>query len=298
MYNHQLDTFVRVAELGSFGRAAEALYLSTPSVVQQINLLEAHCGFKLLERSNRGVKLTPAGQGFYEDAKTIIKLSGDALARGRAIADTSERTVRIGTALLFRCYVISQVWPALSELAPDMKMEIVPIPKASRAASFEALGVDYDVREGILSDISWADHCRFEELTRLPLCCAVAPNHRFYGRERLTLRDLDGETIVTVASGASKGYDALRADLLAQCPNATLIDSMYFDVDTFTLCEMNGYVLITVRTFTSIHPGLRTIPLDPQYTLPYGLIYSKTPSMATKRFLSLLRQTGAKLTPP
>ena len=74
MYNHQLDAFIKVADLGSFGKAAESMYISSPAIIQQINLLERHCGFKLFNRSNRGVKLTPAGQSLYEDAKTLIRL--------------------------------------------------------------------------------------------------------------------------------------------------------------------------------------------------------------------------------
>ena len=62
MYNHQLDTFIKTADLGSFGKAGEALYISSTAVIQQINLLENLCGFKLFVRSNHGVKLTPAGR--------------------------------------------------------------------------------------------------------------------------------------------------------------------------------------------------------------------------------------------
>ena len=38
MYNHQLDTFLKVAELGSFGKAAEALYISVPAAIQQVRV--------------------------------------------------------------------------------------------------------------------------------------------------------------------------------------------------------------------------------------------------------------------
>ena len=41
MYNHQLDAFVKTAELGSFAKAAEAMYISSPALLQQINLLES-----------------------------------------------------------------------------------------------------------------------------------------------------------------------------------------------------------------------------------------------------------------
>ena len=109
MYNHQLDAFIKAAELGSFGKAADAMFISTPAMIQQVNLLEGTCGVKLFQRSNHGVKLTPAGQVLYEDAKTIIKLSEDALAKVRRIAETSQSTVRIGTSLLFKCRLFPDV---------------------------------------------------------------------------------------------------------------------------------------------------------------------------------------------
>ena len=41
MYNPQLETFIRVADAGSFNKAAEELYITAPAVIKQINLLEA-----------------------------------------------------------------------------------------------------------------------------------------------------------------------------------------------------------------------------------------------------------------
>ena len=55
MYNHQLDAFIKTADLGSFGKAAEAMYISSLSVIQQVNLLENQCGLKLFVRTNHGV---------------------------------------------------------------------------------------------------------------------------------------------------------------------------------------------------------------------------------------------------
>ena len=57
MYNHQLDAFVKTAELGSFNKAAEAMSISSTAIIQQINLLEASCGFALFTRSHRGAIL-------------------------------------------------------------------------------------------------------------------------------------------------------------------------------------------------------------------------------------------------
>ena len=54
MYNPQLETFLCVAEAGSFNKAAERLYISPPAVIKQINLLEESLGVKLFDRSTAG----------------------------------------------------------------------------------------------------------------------------------------------------------------------------------------------------------------------------------------------------
>ena len=62
MYNPQLETFIRVADAGSFNKAAEELFISPPAVIKQINLLEAQLGLTLFVRTHRGLKLTEAGK--------------------------------------------------------------------------------------------------------------------------------------------------------------------------------------------------------------------------------------------
>ena len=58
MYNPQLDTFIRVADAGSFNKAAEELYITPTAIIKQINLLEASLDVKLFERTHRGLHLT------------------------------------------------------------------------------------------------------------------------------------------------------------------------------------------------------------------------------------------------
>ena len=62
MYNPQLDTFLHVADAGSFNKAAEESYITPTAVIKQINLLEASLGVKLFERTHRGLILTKAGE--------------------------------------------------------------------------------------------------------------------------------------------------------------------------------------------------------------------------------------------
>lgn len=51
MYNPQLETFIRVADAGSFNKEAEEAYITPTAVIKQINLLEAELDVKLFERT-------------------------------------------------------------------------------------------------------------------------------------------------------------------------------------------------------------------------------------------------------
>ena len=291
MYNPQLDAFIKVADSGSFSKAAEAMYISAPAIIQQINLLEASCGFKLFTRSNHGVNLTPAGRSLYEDAKTIIRLSQGALNKARRLAESSETTVRIGTSLLYKCRLLPDLWTRVSEKHPELKIEILPMTEyQNRGEVFSALGVQYDLFEGIYGSAGWDGLCRFLELDRTPICCAVAKNHRLAGMKKLTMQDLNGEYLVMPIVGVSNEIDAFRKNITEKYPTVQIVDSPYYGVDTFMLCEVNGYILITQPVYADIHSNLVAIPLETDYTLPYGLMYANEPTMATKKFLQAVKE--------
>lgn len=74
MLLQQLITFARVVELGSFTRAGDLLNLSQPAVTRQVAALEREFAVPLLERSGRGIAVTPAGQVVYGHARRIAAL--------------------------------------------------------------------------------------------------------------------------------------------------------------------------------------------------------------------------------
>lgn len=88
--------FVGVAEELHFGKAAERLYISTPTLSQQIKQLEREVGTTLLIRHSRGVELTPAGQVFLARARETIQAAGLALKDTRRAAGLDEPVLRLG----------------------------------------------------------------------------------------------------------------------------------------------------------------------------------------------------------
>ena len=69
----QLEYFTIVCEKGSFSQAAECLYTSQPNVSKVISSLEKELGRKLVERSSRGLRITPYGETVRDYARVILK---------------------------------------------------------------------------------------------------------------------------------------------------------------------------------------------------------------------------------
>ena len=210
-----------------------------------------------------GVKLTAPGRSIYEDAKAIIRLSEEAKQKAAA----SEKEVRIGTSTLFKCRMLPDLW---------MKT----------AKACEGL----DIREGVFPDTGHKDSCRFPELNRTTLCCGVPKGNALAGKEKITLADLDGEFIVIPIAGISEGLDTLRGQIADSGYNITIIDSMYYGADTFTLCEVNNYILILQEVHRDIVTNPEMIPPESNITLPYGLMYVKEPTPAVVRFIQAVKE--------
>lgn len=138
MYNPKLDTLIAAADCGSLTRAAEKLYISPTAVMKQINSLEDHLNVKLIERGRSGVKLTPAGEIIYRDAKFMIDYSHKSVAAAMAAAHTYDTTFCVGTSLLNPAKPFMDLWYRVNKDFPGYKLHLVP---------FE------DDHDGILSEI-------------------------------------------------------------------------------------------------------------------------------------------------
>lgn len=102
----KLRIFATVARLGNFTRAAELLYLTQPTVSQQLATLEAQIGAPLIERLPRRQRLTPAGEALLPYAEQILALADAAAEAARAAAGLADRTLRLGAGHTLATYLL------------------------------------------------------------------------------------------------------------------------------------------------------------------------------------------------
>jgi len=125
----QLRTFVAVAELRHFARAASLCNLSQPAVSHQIALLEAELGAKLLNRAARRVSVTVAGEVFLEEARRILGAVDRAHERMQEVARGAVGRIRLGATATPCLYLLP---PLLAKYRSehesyDLRLEIAPI---------------------------------------------------------------------------------------------------------------------------------------------------------------------------
>jgi len=97
MQLRQLEYFLAVWEAGSFSTAATRLYVTQPSLSQQIGALEKELGAVLLERGRQGVTLTPAGRVFLPQAQDVLRIVQGARESVREVVEGRKGDVHVLT---------------------------------------------------------------------------------------------------------------------------------------------------------------------------------------------------------
>ncbi|MHB1138224.1 MAG: DNA-binding transcriptional regulator OxyR [Microthrixaceae bacterium] len=120
-----LRYLVAVAEHRHFGRAADACYVSQPTLSTQIRKLEAELGVELIERSPRHISLTDAGAQVVERARLILAETDNIREIARRSKDPESGTLRIGLFPTLGPYLLPHVVPNLRERFPQLELLLV-----------------------------------------------------------------------------------------------------------------------------------------------------------------------------
>mgnify|MGYP003592874025 FL=1 len=181
-----LRAFLAVAEDLSFSRAAERLLRSQSAVSLQIKRLETALGRRLLDRTPRTVALTPQGAAFVADARRLIELNDEAIARlaGPVVAGS----VRLGTPEDFATSHLPRVLARFAEAYPAVALEVtcdltLNLARAFRAGAYDMVLLKREpsaAASGLRvwrEPLVWAAGPRRweEEKTALPLVLSPAP---------------------------------------------------------------------------------------------------------------------------
>lgn len=288
MYNPQLETFIRVADAGSFNRAAEESFITPPAVIKQINSLESALEVKLFDRSHRGLTLTKAGRSLYQDAKYVIQYCRDSVTRAKNAMQEDLNVIRIGSSPMTPAQLLMGLWSKIQALYPDIKFQIVPFENTPENAReiLANLGKNIDVVGGIFDDtMLHLRGCAGLELTRGPFGCAVSVHHRLAAKDKLKITDLYGENLMLMHRGWSHYVDRLRDELWSNHPQINIVDFDFYSMDVFNRCENSNDVLLAIPGWANVHPLLKVIPVEWDHNIPYGILHSPEPSPTVQRFL-------------
>lgn len=289
----QLNTFIQVAESGSFSKAAEKLFVSPTAVMKQMNLLEKHVGVPLLIRTNHGVGLTDAGKSFSKDAAFILQYFQETMLRMRQSAQASQHIIRVGTSMLNPCKVLLDLWNEISDQYPQFKIKIVHFEDDAYTlpTTYRTIGKHFDFIVGPTLTENWKEYFQMLELGSYRFCFAVSRNHRLASKKTLSVKDLYGEKLAVVNGGKSAVIEEIRVFLERNHPKIRIKDvPRLYDLDVFNRCEESGVVLLTLDAWADIHPSLVTIPSDLDFTIPYGLLYALHPSEDVNQFLEIIKE--------
>ena len=291
MYNHQLDTFLKVADKGSFSKAAEDLYISPTAVIKQINLLELSIGAVLFNRSHRGLTLTTAGESLRKDAKRIIRLCNDAQERACQADQATRCLIRVGFSPMTPNGFITDLWGAVSSRCPLATIKLVPFENTLENACdiLANLGENIDVVGG-LYDEAFLESCKCAALplARMPLRLAVPSSNSLRDREVISLDDLVGQKVFIIQRGWNENFDALRDYLISSVNDIEIEEFSFFDVGTFNHCEEEGCLLVSCDLWKDVHPLLVTKPVDWDFAAQYGILHAPEPSASIQALLDIV----------
>lgn len=213
----QLRYFVAVAEDLHFRRAAARLHVSQPPLSMQIQALERELGCELLRRTRRRVELTPAGEAFLSDARSLLAELEAAVASARAIAAGHRGRLRltfVGSALLSIVPIVVERFRAAR---PGVELELRERSTVEQLRALASGAADVAL---IRPPVEHGPELRSEPIMSEPMLVALPANHPLARRRTLTSAALVGQPLVLFPRAQAPGYHDLLIGSLTDTGSA------------------------------------------------------------------------------
>lgn len=283
----QLTYFVAVAEEGQVTRAAERVSVAQPAVSAQIRRLERELGEALFHRDQRGVTLTAAGTAFLPHARAAL----GAVERGRE------------TVTAMRGLLAGRLSVGVS--GPMDRRFAAALGDYARAHPAIEIALREDNREQIVSsvakgDVGVAQICitgehvppsiRTQVVAVDPLVLAVARGHRFAGRRRVFVSQLEGEPVITLEEGT--GLRGAVVDACRAVGFSPVVVAETTEIRSLLDLTAAGLGVAVVPRSVGDDPRLALVELTrPRLERPVGLAWNEAAtSPAARAFLTLARR--------
>ena len=176
---------------------------------------------------------------------------------------------------------------------PNLKLQLIPFENKPENAKeiLNNMGKDIDIVVGIYDEILLGSrNCTVTNLFYEPLRCAVSINHRLADKEILSYEDLYEDNVMIIHKGWNNAMDKLRSEIIHKHPKINIKDFNFFDLGIFNQCENSNDILVLADNFIGVHPLLKIIPVEWDFSTPFGVIHSTNPSEIVKEFLNKIKE--------
>lgn len=265
-----LRYLIAVAEHKSFTRAAEALYVSQPTLSQQVKQLEELLDVQLLDRSGRNVRLTDAGEVYLGYARRAL---GELDAGKRAIhelQDLSRGSLRLGMTPITD-YLAAPLLDSFNTHYPNITLNAVEMPQDEIEAWVSADRIDIGIAfTNRLSNEARTNEIDAHTLFIEPLNLAVGIDHSYARKKTIgSAQALEQQPLILLNSDF-----ALRRHIDLYCLEHRITPNIVMEANSLSviieILRLGRLATILPNTIACIQHGIRSVVLLPE--LPHHTI--------------------------
>ncbi|RNF40359.1 LysR family transcriptional regulator [Planococcus salinus] len=198
--NQHLEVFLKVVEMKSFSKAAEQLHMTQPAVSQYIRSLEDTMGVKLLERTNKYVRLNKAGKIVYHHAKEMKEIHGKMVRLIDDLTHQASGPLSIGASYTFGEYILPKIIAAIKAQYPDISPAVTIGNTAKIAELVTNHQLDVGVVEGHFKEVSDLQSEAFAKDRMVIVASATHPLTQL--KEPITTNHLTEQTWILRETGS------------------------------------------------------------------------------------------------
>ena len=186
-----------IDEYKHFGKAAQACFVSQPTLSGQLMKLEEHLGLQLVERHRRNVMLTPVGEQLVKEARKVLQAANSFESSAKALLDPLAGDLHLGLIPTLAPYLLPHIMADLNHGLPNINFFLHENQTKVLLQQLDEGKLDVLILPYLDEMEKFESYHLFDE----PLVLATPKDHALSAKKDLSLSVLDGEKILTLADG-------------------------------------------------------------------------------------------------